>query len=325
MRKTKILITGAFGQIGTELTVALRERYGRENVLATDLYEPMDQHAMRVPYQRLDVLDKQRLQELVEQYEITQVYHLVAVLSAKGETTPGLAWHLNTQSLLNVLEVARAYRIEKIFWPSSIAVFGPDAPKENCPQQTVLNPSTIYGITKLAGEQLCAWYQRQYGLDIRSLRYPGLISHSAPAGGGTTDYAVAIFHEAICHREYTCFLKADTRLPMLYMADAVKATLQLMEAPKANLKHLAYNIAGLSFTPEELAGELRNYLPTLKVAYAPDARQEIAGSWPKSIDDQAAREDWHWHPEYELDTLAADMLQHLTAKKPQEAIFSLNI
>lgn len=307
----KILITGACGQIGTELTSALRQQYGRENVIATDIHIITEQLLSDGPYERLDVLDKHELEKLVSKYKVTQIYHLVAMLSAKGDQTPALAWHVNMQSLLNVLEAAKLYEVRKIFWPSSIAVFGPTAPKKRCPQNSVCDPTTIYGISKAAGEQLCAWYGKQYGLDIRSLRYPGLISYSALPGGGTTDYAVSIFHEALRDGKYTSYLGEDSRLPMLYLDDAVKAALQLMDAPKEHLRYTAYNIGGMDFTPAEIAQEIRKHLPNFRMNYAPDWRQTIADSWPDSIGDHSAREDWGWKPTYNLSDVTADMLQHL--------------
>lgn len=315
----RILVTGALGQIGTELVIALRGRYGCQNVVATDLH-PAGEKLLEIgPYERLDVMDRAALQHLVQEYGISQIYHLVAMLSAKGEQDPALAWELNVQSLMNVLEVARDYQMEKVFWPSSIAVFGPDARKHDCPQHAPLNPTTIYGISKVAGEQLCNYYKKHFGLDIRSLRYPGLISHSAPPGGGTTDYAVAIFYEALKTGSYTCFLRQDTRLPMLYMEDACAATLKLMEAPRANLWYTAYNLGGMDFTPAELATELKNYLPGLTVNYRPDSRQQIADGWPDTINDTPARQDWGWHPQWSLDTMVADMLQHIQSKQATQS------
>jgi len=271
---TKILITGACGQIGTELVAALRAKHGWKNVIASDIYPATDEMQACGTYIKLDVLNKKKLAYTVTQLGIGEIYHLAAVLSAKGEQNPTGAWDLNMQGLLNVLEVAKEKKVKKIFWPSSIAVFGPDSMPAVCFQNAKADPLTVYGISKMAGEYWCRYYQRNYGLDVRSLRYPGLISYSAPGGGGTTDYAVDIFHAAMESGSYTCFLKENTGLPMLYMADAIRATLELMEAPKANLSvETSYNIAGMSFTPGELAQAIRVHVPGLEVAYSPDKRQ----------------------------------------------------
>lgn len=313
--KPVILVTGACGQIGTELTKALRQQYGSGQVIATDLQYTNDTLKAEGPYRRLDVLDKYEIEKIVAEFKVTQIYHLVAMLSATGERNPMPGWDLNMVSLLNVLETARTYQLAKVFWPSSIAIFGPSAFKRRTPQNSFTDPSTVYGISKSAGEQWCTYYRDHYGLDVRSLRYPGLIGHSAPPGGGTTDYAVAIFHEALREGKYTSYLNPDTRLPMMYMADAVRATLELMTADRAQLTvRGAYNIAGLSFTPAELADELRSYLPEFEMHYAPDQRQQIAASWPVSIDDEPAQKDWGWQPRYDLVSLTADMLQHLQPK-----------
>lgn len=308
-----ILVTGACGQIGTELVKTLRGKYGIDRVIATDIRAAADTAWSDGPYFRLDVLDGQELEMLVTKLGVTQIYHLAAVLSASGEKNPIGAWDLNMQSLLNVLEVARKEKLNKVFWPSSIAVFGPESPKELCGQFALTQPSTVYGISKIAGEYWCRYYFEQYGLDIRSLRYPGLISYSAQAGGGTTDYAVDIFHQAVDKGSYQCFLAEDTRLPMLYMPDAVRATLELMDAPAQSLSiRTSYNLAGLSFTPAQLAEAIRSYMPGFKISYQPDSRQLIANSWPCSIDDTAAANDWGWKPAYDLAAMTADMLQHLT-------------
>lgn len=307
-----ILLTGACGQIGTELLKALRERYGREAVIATDQYYPGDVPAETGTYFRLDVLDRYELEHLVCSLGVTQIYHLAAILSATGEKAPMMAWDLNMQSLLNVLEVARTEKLDKVFWPSSIAVFGKHLPQGPCPQHTVTQPNTAYGISKLAGEQWCRYYFETYGLDVRSLRFPGLVSHSAKAGGGTTDYAVEIFHEAVKHNRYTCFLKEDTKLPMLYMADAVRAVIQLMEVPPKRIGvRTSYNLSGMSFTPAELAEAIRAELQEFEMAYAPDVRQQIADSWPRLIDDMAAHYEWGWEPTYDLKAMCTDMLEHL--------------
>jgi nucleoside-diphosphate-sugar epimerase len=311
-KKETILITGACGQIGTELTAALRQRYGREHVIATDRLGVVAGLTAAGPYHQLDILDKYELEKLVCRYQFTQIYHLAAMLSAAGEQSPQKAWNVNMQGLLNVLEIARLEKVGKVFWPSSIAVFGPDAPKEDCPQHAVAEPATVYGISKAAGEHWCRYYANTYGMDIRSLRYPGLISYSAPPGGGTTDYAVDIFHQALRENSYTSFLSAGTRLPMLYMPDAIRATIELMEAPKQRLRISgAYNLGGLSFTPEQIGAAIRRQLPGFTLSYAPDFRQHIADSWPGSIEDLYARDDWDWSPRFSLEEMTGDMLLHL--------------
>lgn len=309
-RPLKILVIGANGQIGSELTAALAERHGPQAVVAGDVAP-----AGRTPgvaYESLDVLDAAALSGCVVRHGITQVYHLAAALSARGEQHPGWAWKLNMDGLLNVLEVARHQRLERVFWPSSIAAFGPGTPGDPAPQQAVMDPGTVYGISKLAGERWCAWYHAKHGVDVRSLRYPGLISHATPPGGGTTDYAVEIFHEALRAGRYRCFLAADQRLPMMYMPDALRATLELMDAPPACIRERgSYNVAALSFTPAELAAAIARHLPGLAVSYEPDFRQAIAATWPRSIDDTAARSDWGWAPRYDLPAMVEDMLAHL--------------
>ncbi|MGM9478898.1 NAD-dependent epimerase/dehydratase family protein [Pedobacter sp. GSP4] len=312
MNNTKILVIGACGQIGTELLVALRKKNGQENVIAADIRPQESVAADVAPYFTLDVMDTDALESLIVDLKITQIYHLAAVLSAKGENNPTLAWDLNMNSLLSVLELSVKHKIEKVFWPSSIAVFGPDSQKNNCPQQGVMEPSTVYGISKAAGEQWCKYYFEKYGLDVRSLRYPGLISYTGAPGGGTTDYAVDIFHHAVKDEPYTCFLSEKTALPMMFMPDAIDATLQLMDAPQESIKvRTAYNLNALSFTPEELEEEIKNLIPQFSVSYAPDFRQAIADSWPASIDDQAARTDWGWKPGYDLKTMVKEMLDNL--------------
>lgn len=313
-KPTKILVTGACGQIGTELVAALRKKYGVTQVVATDIHDRSEITADG-PCYSLNVLNKAALEWMIEKLEITQVYHLAAALSATGEQKPVTSWDLNMNGLLNILEVARNYELEKVFWPSSIAVFGPASAKVHCPQDAATDPATVYGISKIAGEQWCKYYQQKYQLDIRSIRYPGLISHSAPAGGGTTDYAVDIFHRAIVDGDYTCFLKPDTRLPMMYMPDAIRATIELMEAPRAALTvKAAYNLSGFSFMPYELGEAIAKHIKQFKMTYAPDFRQEIADSWPGSIDDSAARRDWGWKPGYDLETMVTDMLTNLELK-----------
>jgi nucleoside-diphosphate-sugar epimerase len=308
----KILVIGACGQIGTELTLALRQKYGGESVVAADLKRESDLLKGTGPFLPLDIMDKVTLQVQVKRQGINTIYLLAAMLSAAGEQQPQLAWRLNMESLLNTLEVAREEKVEKIFWPSSIAVFGPDAPKKNCPQTAWSTPATIYGISKLSGEQWCHYYFKRYGMDIRSIRYPGLISYNTLPGGGTTDYAIEIFHAAVRGEPYSCFLKEDQRLPMMYMEDAVRGTLQLMEAPASRLMvRTAYNLAGISFTPAEVAAEIKRLIPGFSIEYHPDYRQAIAETWPESIDDQTARTDWGWKAEYDLQKMTAEMIRQI--------------
>ena len=306
----KILIIGANGQIGTELAGELMLRHGKAAVVTSDL-APQG----RVPglaHEALDCTDIGALTGIVERHRITQIYHLAAALSARGEKHPMWAWDLNMKGLLNVLEVARSHKLERIFWPSSIAAFGPGTPPSNTPQHTVMDPRTVYGISKLAGEGWCAWYHQHHGVDVRSLRYPGLISWKTPPGGGTTDYAVEIFHAALKRGSYTCFLREDQALPMMYMPDAIRATLQLMDAPPAQvLERHAYNLAGISFTPLEIAAAIRQRLPAFEMDCEPDFRQAIAASWPRSIDDSAAQRDWGWRARFDLQAMVDDMLANL--------------
>ena len=303
----KTLILGSSGQIGTELVLRLREMRGSENVIASDIrkgsYEVMESG----PFEFLDVTHKDEILEVIKKYQVKEVYLMVAILSVIAEKSPQKAWELNMSSLFNVLELARDGYIDRVFWPSSIAVFGPDTPRENTPQDTIIKPSTVYGISKLAGENWCSYYERKYGVDVRSLRYPGLISYKATPGGGTTDYAVEIFHEAVKRGSYVSFLKAGTRLPMMYMDDAIRATVELMEADRPAEFH-AYNVGALSFSPEELAGAIKKQFPEFTIAYNPDSRQDIADTWPESIDDSQARHDWGWEPRVDLDTLVRSML-----------------
>ena len=312
MVKEKILVIGASGQIGVELTLALRKIYGNAQVVASDLREENDLLKGTGPYVSLDVMNKEMLHVQVIRQNITQIYLLAAILSATGEKNPGLAWHLNTQSLLNVLDIAREEKLQKVYWPSSIAVFGPTSPRQNCPQQTIIEPTTVYGISKYAGEFWCKYYNQRFGVDVRSLRYPGLISYKSSPGGGTTDYAVEIFNEALEERKYTSFLGADTFLPMMYMPDAIRATIELMEAEAGKISiRTSYNIAAISFSPREIAAEIKKHIPDFVMKYAPDYRQAIADSWPQSIDDSAARKDWGWKHEYDLPRMTADMLDNL--------------
>ncbi len=312
MIKERILVIGASGQIGVELTLALRKIYGNANVIASDLREENALLKGSGPYVSLDVMNKEMLHVQVIRQGITQIYLLAAILSATGEKNPNLAWSLNMQSLLNVLDIAREEKLTKVYWPSSIAVFGPTSPKQQCPQQTIIEPTTVYGISKYAGEFWCHYYNQRYGVDVRSLRYPGLISYKSAPGGGTTDYAVEIFHEAIEEKRYTCFLKEDTYLPMMYMPDAIRATIELMEAPKEKITvRTSYNLSAMSFSPAEIAAEIKQHIPGFVMEYAPDYRQVIADSWPQSIDDSVARADWGWKHEYNLPKMTADMLLNL--------------
>ncbi|MGZ8544793.1 MAG: NAD-dependent epimerase/dehydratase family protein [Flavisolibacter sp.] len=312
--KEKILVIGASGQIGVELTLALRKLYGSANVTASDLREENPLLHGTGPYVSLDVMNKEMLHVQVIRQGFTQIYLLAAILSATGEKNPNLAWHLNMQGLLNVLDIAREEKLSKVYWPSSIAVFGPTSPKQNCPQKTIIEPTTVYGISKYAGEFWCNYFFNKYGVDVRSIRYPGLISYKSAPGGGTTDYAVEIYHEALAHQKYKCFLEKDTYLPMMYMPDAIRATIELMEAPAEKIKtRTSYNISGMSFSPEEIAAEINTHIPGFSISYAPDYRQQIANSWPQSIDDSVAREDWGWKPEYDLAGMTKDMLENLSA------------
>jgi nucleoside-diphosphate-sugar epimerase len=307
----KILITGACGQLGSELTAELRNLYGSGNVVATDIVEPNPQIG-EGPFEHLDVMDKGRVEKLIDQYDVKIVYHLAALLSANAEKNIDLAWKLNMDGLLNVLKVARDKKLERIFWPSSIAVFGPDAQKKRTPQATPTNPTTVYGITKVAGEQWCAYFHRKFGVDVRSLRYPGLIGYKSMPGGGTTDYAVDIYHKAIAGETFSCFLEKDSALPMMYMSDAVKATIELMNVPAEKITvRTSYNVSAISFTPEEIAASIQDRIPDFKIEYQPDYRQEIASSWPDSIDDTEARSDWDWKPAFDLKKMTADILENL--------------
>jgi nucleoside-diphosphate-sugar epimerase len=312
MIKDKILVIGASGQIGVELTLALRKIYGNANVIASDLREENPLLKDSGPYVNLDVMNREMLHVQVVRQGITQIYHLAAILSATGEKNPGLAWHINMQGLLNVLELAREEKLHKVYWPSSIAVFGPTSPKQNCPQHTIIEPITVYGISKYAGEFWCNYYYQRFGVDVRSLRYPGLISYKSAPGGGTTDYAVEIFYEALEHKKYECFLKEDTYLPMMYMPDAIRATMELMETAANNLTvRTSYNVSAMSFSPREIAAEIKKHIPNFSISYKPDYRQAIAESWPQSIDDSVARKDWGWKEEYNLPAMVRDMLENL--------------
>lgn len=311
--KEKILIIGACGQIGRELTIALRERYGLVSVTASDRIEPKD--AMLYNYVQLNVLDKAGLLYLVRKENFTQIYLLAAILSARGEQAPLQSWELNMDGLLNVLDIAVKCNIKQVFWPSSIAVFGPNNPKEDCPQDTPLVPETVYGMSKVAGELWCKYYYQKHGLDIRSIRYPGLISHKAMPGGGTTDYAVDIFHHALQNKNYTCFLNEESKLPMMYMDDAIRATIDLMEAPIQNIEtRTSYNLSAFSFTPREIAEEIKKHIPDFQITYNPDFRQEIADSWPASINDKEARREWGWRSKFTISSMVSEMIKNLKYK-----------
>lgn len=312
MLKEKILVIGASGQIGVELTLALRKIYGNANVVASDLREQNPLLEGTGPYVSLDVMNKEMLHVQVIRQNITQIYLLAAILSATGEKNPNLAWSLNMQSLLNVLDIAREEKLTKVYWPSSIAVFGPTSPKKNCPQQTIIEPTTVYGISKYAGEFWCNYYYQRFKVDVRSLRYPGLISYKSAPGGGTTDYAVEIFHEALEEKKYECFLQEDTYLPMMYMPDAIRATIELMEAPADKISiRTSYNLSGMCFSPEEIAAEIKKHINDFTITYKPDYRQAIANSWPQSIDDSVAHNDWGWKSAYDLPRMVKDMLDNL--------------
>lgn len=307
----KVLVIGASGQLGSELTLSLGDLFGEDNVVASDISSPSPS-IKHFAYEQLDVMNTKQLGDVVDKHGITQVYHLAAILSAKGEENPQWAWNLNMTGLLNVLELAKEKGLKKIYWPSSIAVFGPTTPVDMTPQHTVMDPNTVYGISKQAGERWCEYYFKKYGVDVRSLRYPGLIGYKSLPGGGTTDYAVDIYHKAIAGETFSCFLSENTSLPMMYMPDAIKATISLMESPAEQVKvRSSYNVSAFSFTPEELAKSIRKFYPEFKMTYAPDFRQKIADSWPNSIDDSIAREDWGWKPDYSIDQMSKDILENL--------------
>ncbi len=309
---TKILIIGACGQIGTELTKKLRNIYGVENVIASDIRKLNNDVVNEGIFEVVNALDFNQIEHLVEQYQVTDVYLMAALLSATAEKNPAFAWDLNMNSLFHVLNLAKAKKIKKIFWPSSIAVFGPTTPRHNTPQYTIMEPSTVYGISKQSGERWCEYYHNIYGVDVRSIRYPGLISWSTEPGGGTTDYAVDIYHKALENGTYECFLSEETALPMMYMDDAIRATIEIMQAPAENIHvRSSYNLGGVSFTPKEIAQEIKKHIPSFTITYKPDFRQKIADSWPASIDDTVAQKDWNWKHEFDLAAMTVDMIEHL--------------
>lgn len=309
---TKILIIGACGQIGTELTAKLRATYGINNVIASDIRKLDNEVANNGIFEVVNALDYNQIEHLIEQYQITDVYLMAALLSATAEKNPAFAWDLNMNSLFHVLNLAKAGKLKKIFWPSSIAVFGPTTPRHNTPQYTIMEPSTVYGISKQTGERWCEYYHKQYGVDVRSIRYPGLISWSTEAGGGTTDYAVDIYHKAITEGKFTSFLSENTELPMMYMDDAIKATIGIMQAPSEQIKiRSSYNLAAMSFTPKQIGEEIKKHYPNFELRYDPDFRQKIADSWPASIDDSSARADWGWSNDFDMTSMTETMFKNL--------------
>ena len=319
----RILVTGAVGQIGSELTIELRRRYGAENVVATGhRTKPSAALCDGGPFEFIDVTRRPTLDAIVDRYEIDTVYHMAAVLSAVGEENPQLAWNVNINGLYNILELARERALTRVFCPSSIAVFGPDTPRDNTPQETILRPTTMYGVSKVAGELLCDYYVKRFGVDVRGVRYPGIISSETLPGGGTTDYAVAIFYEAVAHNRYTCFVRSDTVLPMMYMPDCVKGTIDLMEADFSLLQHHAdFNMSSMSFSAGELAEAIARHVPGFECTFEPDHRQAIADSWPCSIDDSAARSEWGWQPAYDLETMTVDMLDRLRERHGEGRLY----
>jgi threonine 3-dehydrogenase len=317
----KVLITGALGQIGSELVCALHGRLGADNIISTDVREPANDILENCNYGKLDVLDGNAVMDICKRNKIDTIYHLAAILSATGEKNPQLAWNVNMHGFYNILEAARALGIRQVICPSSIAAFGPDTPKDDTPNETILRPSSMYGVTKAAGELLGNYYVSKYNLDVRGMRFPGIISWKTPPGGGTTDYAVAIYYEALKKKSYICFVRPDTILPMMYMPDAIKVLIDIAEADFAKLKHHCdFNVTAMSFSAAELAESIRKRIPDLKVDYQPDFRQEIADSWPRSLDDSAARAEWGWKPDYDLDMMTDDMLTNLRVKLGKESI-----
>lgn len=308
----KTLVIGACGQIGTELTMALREKHGRDNVIASDIREGNDEIMNSGPFEVADATNFEAIENLIVQYDIDEVYLMAAMLSATAEKFPMKGWALNMNSLFNVLNLAKEKKISKVFWPSSIAVFGPSTPKDDTPQTTVMEPSTVYGISKQAGERWCEYYHQKFDVDVRSIRYPGLISYKTKPGGGTTDYAIEIFHEALENKKYTSFLSKETKLPMMFMEDAIRATLSIMEAPSEEIKiRSSYNLSALSFSPDSLAEAIKKHIPDFEIEYSPDFRQKIADSWPSSVDDSSARKDWGWQHEFDLERMTSEMLKGL--------------
>ena len=319
----RILVTGAVGQIGSELTLELRRRYGAENVVATGhRTKPSSVLCDSGPFEFVDVTHRETVEAVVKEYNIDTIYHMAAILSAVGEEKPHLAWDVNINGLYNILEIVRERNLTRVFCPSSIAVFGPETPRNNTPQETVLRPTTMYGVTKVAGELLCNYYVQRFGVDVRGVRYPGIISSETLPGGGTTDYAVAIYYEAVANKRYTCFVREDTILPMMYMPDCIKGTVDLMEAEFDQLQHHAdFNLASMSFSAAELAAEIKKHIPEFECEYRPDSRQAIADSWPRSLDDSAARQEWGWEPEYDLAAMTEDMLEKLGKRHAEGRLY----
>ncbi len=318
-----ILVTGSAGQIGSELTMALREKFGNDNVVASGRKtKPSKTVLDSGPFEYVNITDKETLESIIKTYDIDTIYNMAAILSAVGEDKPHLCWHVNINGLLNILDLAVDYDMTRVFVPSSIAVFGPETPKENTPQETILKPTTMYGVSKVSGELLGDYYFKKFNLDVRGVRYPGIISNETLPGGGTTDYAVEIFYEAIQNKKYSCFVKEDTMLPMMYMPDCIKATLDLMDADVASLKHHSdFNVTGMSFTAKDLADEIKKHIPSFTCTYEPDFRQQIADSWPQTIDDSAAREEWNWEPEYDLSKMTEDMIEVLSEKHKKGILY----
>jgi nucleoside-diphosphate-sugar epimerase len=318
----KILVIGAGGQIGSELTMELRKLYGGQNVIASDIKNSTSEKLQNSgPFEIVDICDKNSVVALIKKYDVNIIVNLAAILSATGENNPMLAWSINITGLINVFEIAREYKIQQVLTPSSIAVFGPGTPTDCAPQETILRPTTMYGITKVAGELLGDYYVNKYGLDVRGLRYPGIISNETLPGGGTTDYAVAIYYDAVKYGKYTCFVKEDTRLPMMYMPDCLKATVDLMKADRSKLiHHTDFNVGAMSFSVKELADSIKKYVPGFTIEYKPDYRQAIADSWPNAVDDSAARKEWGWKPDYDLDAMTKDMLKVIGEKHKQGLI-----
>lgn len=319
-----ILVTGSAGQIGSELTMALREKFGNNNVVATGRKTKPSRTILESgPFEILDVTNKETIESLIKKYDIDTIYNMAAILSAVGEDHPQLCWHVNVNGLLNILDLAVEYDLTRVFVPSSIAVFGPETPKENTPQETILKPTTMYGVSKVSGELLGDYYFNKFGLDVRGMRYPGIISNETLPGGGTTDYAVEIFYEAIKNQRYNCFVKEETMLPMMYMPDCIKATLDLMDADISSLQHHAdFNVTAMSFTAEDLAEEIRKHIPSFSCEFNPDFRQTIADSWPSTIDDSAARNEWNWEPEYDLSKMTADMIEVLGKRHKKGTLYA---
>jgi len=311
----KILVIGASGQIGTDLVIELRKRFGNDSTIASDIRTASGEVMKTGVFENLNVLEKENIIKICKKHNIQEIYHLAAILSGNAEKKPLISWDINMQGLLNILEIAKDLKLKKVFWPSSIAVFGPSTNKINTPQFDVMDPNTVYGISKLAGERWCEYFFDKFDVDVRSIRYPGLISYKAEAGGGTTDYAVEIFYKAIQEKKYECFLNADTSLPMMFMEDAIDATIGLMEADKEKIKiRSSYNLAGISFNPREIADEIKKHIPEFEITYKPDFRQAIADSWPKSIDDTVAQEQWGWHHKYDLEKMTKVMLEEVSKK-----------